>query len=986
MSEGLPVVLRGGQPHEVEAFKTALNDFVMSALDDRRVSTHELARLYATSVTAYTAANLRAEAVSLVPYRVIDRQGTHQPDHPLSQMLARTGLRDLIQRSELAMCFWGHNLLYKRRGHGGRVVSLRWMNPQLYTPREDWHYGLIGFDIRRVSRAVLPAFITRTDGVYMFGVDFDDDYDGVAPAEAAFRFAGVETEGALTMLSFFRNRAIPFAIVQPEKEAANPPDERTQNKLVTFLREVAKGARNVGKTFVSPGRWEWVQLQQKFEEIGLEPVFVQARIYVSMAFRVPLEMLIPSEATYASAYQADAGWVNHWLKPRCSWYAEQLTTQLASEYGDGVRLEPDYSEILREDEQRQTEVANAQVQGGYLSLYDAQVRTRVQKPDDRLKGIYVIGGLPMTAEAIVELAQRPQAAPVYPGGNGTGGDGTQLLPASALPTKLPPQPVSQSARAALVLDPDPDDVALQPTKQTACAVQQSGLDESPSLDPDDSAWLPETVFKELRDCVRVVARKGADYGFQAETLPIDVVAYVRLLVALGDDEADSLLMAARSYLQTRQDLVALRAYADIERTYRAALYDLIRAAFARRVNRTEFGDLGRAEVSTAYEAAFKQGLADVGVPVDRLEGGEAAFVKEQAKAERRYWTHLADDVFGRLLPLVEQIQTLTEAVHATGDPTRQQELRAEILRLKKQLIASRDQVLGRLDLWMQSLRRLYSQGQLSGGRNQMLLWEADLAAENCRTCRAAHGQIHRASKWAEFDLHPGADVLECVHFADGVPVCKCGFRVVTDKARGNIRRIPLFAATRSDAGHQHALRAEPATEAGYIALYVAGVDTLATIQQQLDEVRSDWDPMPVDLFHITLAYAERMSHEDMTAVIAALQDQPVPTANVTLREINCFENEGERAIVALADVDEAVRVLQRQVVEVLTARGVELSDHSQPETWQPHITLGYEWADTPPFEPYAVSTRCVIDRLAISRDNYYTVYEKPAGVGEVDDV
>jgi phage portal protein BeeE len=257
MTNGLPLVIRGGRPHEVETFKAAVSDFITSALDDRAITSRDLATLYALSVTAYTAANLRAEAVSQVPLRVVDRSGKHLPDHPLSQLLARVGLRDLLLRSELAMCFWGHNLLYKRRGPGGRVAGLQWMNPRLYVPREDWHYGLIGFDIRRVNQVVLPAFIARTDGVYMFGVDFDDDFDGVAPAEAAFDFAGVETEGALTMLSFFRNRAIPFAIVQPEKEAAHPPDESTRNKLITFLRSVAKGARNVGKTFVSPGRWEW---------------------------------------------------------------------------------------------------------------------------------------------------------------------------------------------------------------------------------------------------------------------------------------------------------------------------------------------------------------------------------------------------------------------------------------------------------------------------------------------------------------------------------------------------------------------------------------------------------------------------------------------------------------------------------------------------------------------------------------------------------
>jgi hypothetical protein len=235
-------------------------------------------------------------------------------------------------------------------------------------------------------------------------------------------------------------------------------------------------------------------------------------------------------------------------------------------------------------------------------------------------------------------------------------------------------------------------------------------------------------------------------------------------------------------------------YADVARTYRETLFNLIRSAFSRKIDRREFGDLGRAEISTAFEAAFKQGLHDAGVPVDQLEPGEKAFVHEQAIAERRHWTKLADAVYRELLAIRAEQDRVRERQAATSDPHEAEELRAELLKLKQDQMAARDSFVERLTLWTQGLRRIYHQGQLSGQRNQMLRWRVTPGKEHCRTCLAANGQVHRASTWASYGLYPGANTLECVSSADGVPVCGCGFEVVSEPARGRLDRIPRFGA------------------------------------------------------------------------------------------------------------------------------------------------------------------------------------------------
>jgi HK97 family phage portal protein len=946
------------------AIKSQLEDLIL-ALDRQGATARDLARVYAVSVIAYRAANFRARVVAQVPFRLVDRNDKPVKNHALNQVFCQHPSRyDLMERSELTMCFWGHNLLYKKRAWAGRISHLQWLNPQLYTRRVDPQYGLLGFDLRGYGSEMMRLdrpYIRRSDGVFMHGFDFDDDFGGVSPAEVAFDAAGVETEARLTAVSFLRNRAVPLAIAQPKEPNEEIPEEGRRS-FIEFLRQMAKGARNAGRTFVSRGgRWDWVQVQQQFDQIGMESLTQQAREDLSMAFDMPLDLLLPTSSSYAELYQSNKAWVDYFVRSRCTWYAMQLNMQLAPEFDGEVRLEPDFSQVLRDDQSQLTDVANKQIGGGYLDLYSAQVTTKARTPDERLRDIYIIRGVPMSAEAIADMAQNP-VMPEWQPGEGSQGIGDYLVP----PDQLPPQPAAAVSAPVHKRRPAP---AAEPSKSDAAA-----------------QWLPENVFTELRNCVHVFGRRGTAYDFEGHLLSSDVVAFVRLLMSTGD-EPEQVLEAARAYWLKGRDLDAFKAYGDVERVYRAALFDLIRAAFARQVNRKEFGDLGRAEISTAYEAAFKQGLADVGVLVERLEAGEAAFIQEQAKAERRYWTRLANDVYGTLVPLVEQIQTLTDQVHATGDPERKQELRTEILALKNQLIAEREKVLKRLDLWMQSLRTIYSQGQLAGKRNQMLLWEADLTAENCRSCRALHGQIHRASSYDQYGLYPGSSTLECVVSAKGVKVCKCRFRVTTEKARGKLSRVPLYAGKGVHVHHADpALRADLDLTAGYVVLYLTATDSIAQAQQDLIEQRPDLDPMPVDLLHVTLAYAPEVSDAHLEAIFQALALQGLPSLQLNTREVAAFENDGERAIVALVDraeSDAALWDVQRAVYETFTARGITLSHYSQPEAWQPHITLGHEWPDGP-FEPYALAAPCAVDYLAVARDNYWAVYELPAGAGEVE--
>ncbi len=932
---------------ENNAFRSLLEEVIALHRDD--ASAADLARLYATSVTAYRAANIRANAISCIPFRV--KQGDQElKSHPLVRLVSTPAFSDIQLRSELTLCFWGHNLLFKQRMHSGRL-DLRWLNPRVYQPDIDVLHGLRGFRILGATdRTAVPGYLTRFDGIYCHGVDFDNDFGGVAPAEVAFDHAGIETEAAQTALWFLRNRAIPGGIVQPAKDRSSDPDQTARHRLQDLLQRFLKGSRNAGRTVVTAGRWEWLQLSQEFDKIGMVSLFEQARIAVAEAFDMSIELLMMT-GTYAGAYQVDSSWVEHWLKPRANWYAGQYTMQLAHEFGPDIVLEPDFSHLKR-DEQAVTAVVNSRVQAGYLSLYEAQSQTS-GAADERLKDIYLIGTTPLHINRIRELATQTTAVSPPPFLTLPDGD------ASTIPDKLPPRPPEAVLPAKNGAEP-----AATPLPPTAQA---------------DAPWLPDGVYKELRDCVRILARKGAVQTFTPVHLPLDVVAYVRLLAAT-DTDAEPVLRAARVYYHQREGaLAACKAYAEVERRYRAALYGLLHDAFGRRLDQAAFVQRGMDEIQRAFERAFLRGVNEAGTPTGMLTPGEAAYVREQAAAEGRYWDDLAGDVFGKALPLYQQsLDKLEDVGRATTADARDQ-LRGESLALLSQFYQARERFFSRVEAWTKALRGLYNQGLTSGHSNPMLRWDLGRTEKHCRTCRAAAGQIHRASEWAKYNLRPQGVGLHCSWGAGGNALrCDCRFTVVQAPAHGRLDRVPRFWGQRAGGYCEadDAVKSSFGPAAGTVVVYLADTEDLLTQQQFLQRSLPSDAPLrwtPVEHLHVTLVHAALV---DEPAFRAIYQDVSGSFAGFELRltQIGTFPADGAVIpLIGLVELTDDLRAFQAQVVHAFHTRGIPIAAYSQPDQWQPHITLGYAPA------AYALINTgadlvCTADVLAFTRCSYETDY------------
>lgn len=913
----IPVITATRHQNE-ESIKAAVGEYIRSALDETTFNTRDLAHLYAVSVTAYRASNLRASVVSRVPLRVVNKNGQPVPDHPLQHIVAHESFQDTLLRCELTMCFWGYTLIVKRRMVSGRVTGLQWLNPQLYQ-RDIDSRGLKGF---RVSihtssyETVEVDYIPRHDAVFMHGLDFDDDFGGVAPAEAAFNHAGIEAEAGLTVLSYMRNRAVPLGLLQPAQDVNAQPTDQAIHSMRDLLARIVKGARNAGKTIVSKGRWEWVAVQQMLKDVEMGPHWEAARTHVAMAFDMSPDLLVPSDATYAAHFLADSGWVEYWVKPRCEWYARQITAQLAPEFDDDIKLEPDFAKVIKGDQKAQTEVANSQVQTGYLTLYDAQVRTNHPQPDERLKDFYLVQGTPVHISRFPELADKllltgASGGSLFPPTD----DGVLSLP-SQVPQLLPPRP-TQESRSISVLrsasagtpsvtallrlaDPTPLSAVLQTlhasmpdadgvrwvpddhyhitlvhaplcSDDQLAAVQQAVQGQYPALElragptgifeqdeqnvvylqvelspalqalqahvfdafalqgipvsahsipvnykphitlayvakdvplatcdqvttvqPSqiefsredfktvgtvplkqapaviDGEWLPDDLYDELRTCVRVVARKGAEYDFASDLLPADIISLVRMLVATGS-ESDLILSLARKALVHRRPAVADQFMAGkaIQATrldFEADFEDLLVAFRDKDVDRRTWANRLRTLLTKCGEKAYRDGLTDGGVVLEEdeaLEDDDRADLNRLLAEQSKYVTNL-----GALL---------------------------------KDKGISDGQAGEKPAMWFnKSIMPIYQAGRVSADKNGMALWVLNPLKKNCPTCKAASGQVHRWKDWYRKNILPQSDSLVCRGF-----FCGCKLVPAEGRAVGRLDRIPLNAGKADTDEHTH---------------------------------------------------------------------------------------------------------------------------------------------------------------------------------------
>lgn len=136
--------------------------------------------------------------------------------------------------------------------------------------------------------------------------------------------------------SQFMNGCDPSMILEPPEDV-NPTDneiERVLQKMMEFI-----GTKHTGRVLVTPGGTKATPWSTTPREMAYGEGFDQLRNAIMGGHGVPLIAAgITDGGSYAAFYAALKQFIMLCVQPRLDWIAEELTYQLAEQYGEGLMI------------------------------------------------------------------------------------------------------------------------------------------------------------------------------------------------------------------------------------------------------------------------------------------------------------------------------------------------------------------------------------------------------------------------------------------------------------------------------------------------------------------------------------------------------------------------------------------------------------------------------------------------------------------------
>lgn len=319
---------------------------------------------YSVSPLLYRATNLRADALSSVPYR-LTYQG-EDAEWPFVQNPAQ-----LIKDIERALCLTGGAYLYKiykgKRLTGFVPLNPTTMNVALMTDKATLENPLLGASFVQTINGKSYGPWTINDVVYFREPSYLDDIGpGIAPAHVALSNAKLEHYLSRFASAFFEGGAQPVTIM-------NMPEHMDEAEFQRFRTEMRStmggGIINAFKMiFMRAPDIKIEQLTPPINTMQMPELYERVITSVGMAYGVPRTMLEASAANYATAESDRQSFWRETVIPRLSMYESVLNNQVFAPLGWDFAFKPEMMDVMQVDE--------ASRAGSLLQLVQAGVPLR----------------------------------------------------------------------------------------------------------------------------------------------------------------------------------------------------------------------------------------------------------------------------------------------------------------------------------------------------------------------------------------------------------------------------------------------------------------------------------------------------------------------------------------------------------------------------------------------------------------------------------
>ena len=300
---------------------------------------------YAMAPYIYRAVNIRANALSSVPFRLM-RRG-NEVEWPWA-----TDLQALIQQTERSLLITG-GAYWVRQVQGRVLRGFDYVNPTTVNVIDTMQR-------KNVFNPISGAVFTITSAGSMIGplsldqvvyfreyTQNDDAQPGVAAAAVALKSAELGWYLDAFTSAFFSGGAQPVTIVNLPESTGDEEMERIS--MQTELR-TSSWDRAFKWLFVRSPEFKVEKLTPDINSMMMPELYQRVVSNVSMAFDIPLTMLTANAANYATASSDRIGFYQETIIPRCVMYQRIINEQVMAPLGYELEFLPEQLSVMQTDE------------------------------------------------------------------------------------------------------------------------------------------------------------------------------------------------------------------------------------------------------------------------------------------------------------------------------------------------------------------------------------------------------------------------------------------------------------------------------------------------------------------------------------------------------------------------------------------------------------------------------------------------------------
>ncbi len=385
-----------------------------------------------------------ASQVTLVP-KLVNRDGEKEElerNHPLARILRKPNPEQSHRQwlKEMVLHIDAGGGAYVHKVRNGRGAPLEMWN--LRPDRTEIIPDARGY----VSRYLFPADerhraseLPFQDVVHIKEIDPLDNHYGLSKIAVLARHGDIDNEMADYIRAILLNSGVPASGMKIKESSLSPSAKRDlqRNWRDQFGRHengLADG-HGAGGVAIFDHDVDWIKMGFSLDEFMAPEMVQYAEIRLCAPFGVP-PILIGSQAglehaTYSNAEQAEDHFWNNTEAPLLWDIADQLTMDLAGEWGDQYVIEPDFSEVraLQEDQDARSSRAVTEWEKGIVRLNEARALAGHDALDDddlgdsflwQIQGSANISPVEVLPEGMAPTP--PPVAPVPPAQLPSGGD------------------------------------------------------------------------------------------------------------------------------------------------------------------------------------------------------------------------------------------------------------------------------------------------------------------------------------------------------------------------------------------------------------------------------------------------------------------------------------------------------------------------------------------------------------------------------------